>query len=265
MKKIFSLMIFTVSASLMYSQVGIGTPSPVTSAVLDITSSNKGVMIPNVALTAVNSKAPLAGNLVDGTMVFNTATSGTGDNKVFPGVYIWSADKWNYPSELGLSKSKAVKFTSSSASTTNFNPATVASPVNIDIFSAQVFNDDSSVFEKVSNYELRVKQAGLYLISVNLALKQVPAVEESRVSDYIYLNLDGALASSKIITLVPQYDPAKVNINGRFAFGSNSYINAAAGQIITLQSARYKNGTDYNGVVNFDGTNLSSITIVKIQ
>ncbi|MCJ7936339.1 MAG: hypothetical protein MUW56_22565 [Chryseobacterium sp.] len=162
-------------------------------------------------------------------------------------------------------KAKAVKFTNSTVSITNFNSPTTTAPTNIDIFNTSVFNDDSNIFEKIDNYQLRVKQSGLYLVSLSLALRQNPATQGSQVYDYIFFNLDGSLASSSIATLSPQYDPSRVNIGGRFAFNSNSYINITAGQILTLQSRRWLNGTTYNGIVNFDNVSLSSVRIVKLK
>lgn len=265
MKNIFSILFICIFITNLFGQVGVGTTAPVSSSVLDITSTNKGVLIPRVALSSVNDKSPLTGDIPDGTLVFNTTKSGSGANIVIPGVYIWMGNKWNFPAEIGMVKSKAVKYTNSASSTTNFNPATVSEPVNIDIFNTEVFNDDPSIFEKINDYQLRIKEPGLYLISLNLALRQNPAVDNSRLSDYLYFNLDGNLASSKIITLVPQYDPDNIDINGRFAFGSNSYINVSANQILTLQSSRYKDGANYNGTVNFDTVSLSSLTIIKIQ
>ncbi|MGG5210027.1 hypothetical protein ACQWU4_13940 [Chryseobacterium sp. MIQD13] len=265
MKNIFKLLLICFCTSKAFGQVGIGTTAPATSSALDITSSNKGVLIPKVELTAKNLKSPLAGNIPDGTMVFNTLRSGTGADVLIPGIYVWMNNKWNFPAELGTAESKAVKFASSPASTTNFNPATVASPVGIDIFNSAVFNDDAAMFEKIDDYQLKINQSGLYLVSLNLALKQAPAVDQSRLSDYIYFNLNGNLASAKVITLVPQYNPGDINIGGRFAFGLNSYIQVTAGSVLTLRSQRYKDGADYNGILNFDGVSTSSVTIVKIQ
>ncbi|GAA4166050.1 hypothetical protein GCM10022217_39100 [Chryseobacterium ginsenosidimutans] len=265
MKKLLIIGFSIFSTLYLKSQVGIGTPSPATSAVLDITSTNKGTLFPRVALIATNNKAPLSGNIPNGTLVFNTASNGTDATAVFPGVYQWNNTEWIYPSALGEPKGKAVKFTNSASSTTNFNSATIASPTNIDIFTTLSFNDDTNIFEKINDYQLRIKQAGLYLVSVNLALKQNPAVQDSEVYNYIYFNLDGTLASSSIATLPPQYNPGRININGRFAFSSNSYVYATAGQILTLHSKRWKDGSTYNGTVNFDTNSLSSVTIIKLK
>lgn len=266
MKKIiFGTIFIFLSINNFFSQVGIGTTLPANSSALDVSSANKGVLIPRVALVDKNTKSPLTGNIPNGTMVFNTVKAGTGVASVFPGVYVWYVNEWVIPAMLGKDKAKTVKFNNSNSSTTNFNPATVANPVNIDIFSALVFNDDPLLFEKLNDYQIRINKAGLYLISVNLALKQNPAVNNSLLYDYIHFNLDGTLASANISTLVPQNNPANVDISGRFVFESTSYIYTTAGQILTLQSTRGQDGTSYNGNVNFDTVSLSSVTIIKLQ
>ncbi|MEI6866296.1 MAG: hypothetical protein V5787_09700, partial [Flavicella sp.] len=73
-----------------YSQVGIGTNSPNESAMLDIVSSDQGVLIPQIALTSLlDSKAISNGN-VESLLVYNTST--TGD--VTPGYYYWYVNSW---------------------------------------------------------------------------------------------------------------------------------------------------------------------------
>lgn len=266
MKKfIFATIFVFLSINYFFSQVGIGTITPANSSVLDVTSTDKGVLIPRVALVDKNTKTPLTGNIPNGTMIFNTVKAGIGAATVFPGVYVWYANEWVIPAMVGKEKAKAVKFNNSSSSTTNFNPATVASPVNIDIFNSIVFNDDSAIFEKIDDYQIRINASGLYLVSANLALKQNPAVNNSLLYDYIHFNLNGTLASANISTLVTQNNPTNVNVDGRFVFESTSYIYATAGQVLTLQSTRGQDGTNYNGIVSFDTVSLSSVTIIKLQ
>jgi hypothetical protein len=83
--------------------VGVGTNAPNGTAKLDISSTTKGVSIPNVALTATNSPSPItkgdntaasAGEIKVGLMVYNTATTGTVPNNVTPGYYYWDGAKW---------------------------------------------------------------------------------------------------------------------------------------------------------------------------
>lgn len=84
---VLTLICFT---SLLVAQVGIGTTTPDLSAMLDIESTNSGILIPRVELIATNSQVPIAAPTPEtGLMVFNTATDGTAPNNVTPGFYYW--------------------------------------------------------------------------------------------------------------------------------------------------------------------------------
>lgn len=63
MKKIFFL--FTLLGGVMYSQVGVGTTTPHSSAILDITSTNKGLLMPRMTDVQRNAIA----NPADGLMI----------------------------------------------------------------------------------------------------------------------------------------------------------------------------------------------------
>ncbi|WP_336066993.1 hypothetical protein [Mesoflavibacter sp. CH_XMU1404-2] len=100
MKRIFTkkntLVLFAfLSFYYSYSQVGIGTTAP--RGAVDIASTTQGLVFPNVALvntiteTAVN---PQGGSIPTGTVVYNTATSGTSPNNVAPGLYYWNGSRW---------------------------------------------------------------------------------------------------------------------------------------------------------------------------
>ncbi|MCK4664409.1 MAG: tail fiber domain-containing protein [Bacteroidales bacterium] len=63
--------------------------SPDASAMLDVKSLTKGMLVPRVALiTTVN---PIGGTKPDGLLVWNTSTSGTYD---IPGFYFWNGADW---------------------------------------------------------------------------------------------------------------------------------------------------------------------------
>jgi hypothetical protein len=61
-----------------------------------ILSGAKGLLIPNLVLTAANAYAPATGTTVDGLIIYNTATAGVSPNNVLPVYYYWSAtsSKW---------------------------------------------------------------------------------------------------------------------------------------------------------------------------
>jgi hypothetical protein len=73
--------------------VGIGIATPAASAKLDVTSTNSGVLIPRLALTAANLAGPVAAPATS-LLVYNTATAGAGINAVTPGYYYWNGTRW---------------------------------------------------------------------------------------------------------------------------------------------------------------------------
>lgn len=92
MRKITQLLILLLSQT-TFSQIGIGTTSPNSNAVLDISSSNSGVLIARIPLQNTATASPLSAH-VAGMMVYNTATSGAGNTLVQPGFYYNDGSQW---------------------------------------------------------------------------------------------------------------------------------------------------------------------------
>lgn len=78
-----------------WGQVGIESTLP--KGALDIGSTTTGVVYPTVSLSDINTETisnPNAPNLVAGTIVYNTNSSGSGDGSVYPGLYFWNGTEW---------------------------------------------------------------------------------------------------------------------------------------------------------------------------
>jgi len=71
--------------------------APNASAMLDISSTDKGILIPRVTLTANNSISPITAP-ADALLIYNTATAGVAPNNVIPGYYYWNtaSGKWKW-------------------------------------------------------------------------------------------------------------------------------------------------------------------------
>lgn len=82
---------FVVDAA---GDVGINAYPVTVSAALEITATNKGLLIPRVALSATNNNTPVGASVVEGLLVYNTATSGVSPNNVVPGFYYWDGAQW---------------------------------------------------------------------------------------------------------------------------------------------------------------------------
>jgi hypothetical protein len=79
--------------------VGIGTTAPHSAAILQLQATDKGFLPTQVALSSAISWSPLVGTPVNGMLVYNTATAGTGANAVSPGYYYWRDGRWRRFSE----------------------------------------------------------------------------------------------------------------------------------------------------------------------
>ncbi len=66
---------------------------PEASAGLDVDFSDKGLLIPRIALEAANSASPIASPSTS-LLIYNTATAGTAPTNVFPGYYFWNGAIW---------------------------------------------------------------------------------------------------------------------------------------------------------------------------
>jgi regulator of replication initiation timing len=94
------LVVGLLSACLHAQSVGIGTATPHPSARLHISDNARGLLIPNVALTATNVAAPVT-NPATSLLVYNTNTAGTGATAVSPGFYYWDGNRNQWVRLLG--------------------------------------------------------------------------------------------------------------------------------------------------------------------
>lgn len=74
-----------------FGQIGIGTPSP--NGALDITSTNDGLLIPRLNLSATNVATIITPTISE--LVYNLFTSAAGPNQVTPGFYYWTGSSWS--------------------------------------------------------------------------------------------------------------------------------------------------------------------------
>ncbi|MBN2730707.1 MAG: tail fiber domain-containing protein [Bacteroidales bacterium] len=81
---------FVIDAS---GDVGIQAYPVSVSAALEVGGTNRGVLIPRIALTATNSASPVASPATS-LLVYNTATAGVAPNNVIPGYYYWDGAQW---------------------------------------------------------------------------------------------------------------------------------------------------------------------------
>ena len=82
-------LIAALSTNAQSVKMGINPTSINSNSALEIEATNKGLLIPRLALVAITNPAPLTASLPDGMMVYNNGTA------VRQGLYYWSASRWN--------------------------------------------------------------------------------------------------------------------------------------------------------------------------
>jgi hypothetical protein len=83
--------------------VGINNNNPNPAAMLDIVSSDKGIMIPRVALTSRLVAAPVV-NPTNSLLIYNTANAGSANTVVSPGYYYWDTNRWRKLADLRVDR-----------------------------------------------------------------------------------------------------------------------------------------------------------------
>ncbi len=86
----FCLLIFV--AGISNAQIGINTIDPDPTAILDIKSTNSGLLIPRVALSGPNDTTTIAGDKPESLLIYNTSSAGG----LTPGFFYWDGtDSWD--------------------------------------------------------------------------------------------------------------------------------------------------------------------------
>jgi len=89
MKSLLFLLLSAFAITEIYPQVGIGTVVPDSNSALDVTATDKGLLIPRVALSATTATTPLSAHIA-GMTIYNTATV----SDVTPGFYYNNGARW---------------------------------------------------------------------------------------------------------------------------------------------------------------------------
>jgi hypothetical protein len=87
------LLAFVTISQAQSTGIGIGTTAPAASAILDLTSTNKGILLPRVGLDNINDVTHIPSPITS-LLIYNTTSGGSPPNNVDPGFYYWSGSVW---------------------------------------------------------------------------------------------------------------------------------------------------------------------------
>lgn len=87
---ILALSCFSIVGNAQNVAINSTGAAPNASALLDLAASNKGFLVPRVALSVTTSNSPIGASVATSLLVYNTATV----SDVTPGFYYWDSSKW---------------------------------------------------------------------------------------------------------------------------------------------------------------------------
>jgi hypothetical protein len=153
MKKItlnFYTIVFITMVNMVHAQIGIGTTSP--NGSLDVTSTNDGLLIPRVALSATNVATVITPTTSE--LVYNTFTSALGPNQVSPGYYYWNGAAWIKLATGNTNNDWSVTGNSGTVAGTNFIGTTDAIDFRIKTGGADRWNFSNANNGQLQSYSL---------------------------------------------------------------------------------------------------------------
>ena len=269
MKKIFSLSLFVfICFSFSFAQnVGINADAslPNSSAMLDVKSTSKGMLIPRVALTGT-ADATTISSPATSLMVYNTAAAGLGTTAVVAGYYYWDGAAWVRmvsSTSTGNSTNKTlIPFASGSSftiTTTAPGASRQAGVVGFGNSNTAAINNTGSIdLTSGPNYAFVVPSSGsITEISGFLSITVGSTATPTTVTCLLYLSTGSNNTFTPISgTSVQLGNPLLGPLSGYIGTGSLSGLNipvAAGARILMVVSANNSFGSNSNITGYFSG------------
>ena len=250
--KVFLLILlsltFYLSPFSCFAQVSINSTgaNPDASAGLDVSFTDKGLLIPRVALTQTTSSSPITSPATS-LLVYNTATI----NDVTPGYYYWNGSRW-------------VRIAGNGAcNTANY----VLKSNGTDATCSQIFDNGTNVGIGTTNPITKLEVQGNILASngyVSSANTNTWANHDIFVAaitehpSFVGLRARGTLASP----VYPSTNDILLTVTGRDMIdGYNGYggnLNAFGGGSIEFRAEENFSGTNKGTYITFNTTNIGS-------
>ncbi len=237
---IICLLLFPLLAS---AQVGIGTSSPDVSTVLDVSATDKGVLIPRMTTTERDAILSPANGLI----IYNTDTDRIQLNTNTPATPIWQALSAAPVAAAIIGDS--MKYSNNDV-TTDVNPA---SSIDLPLFGTNNWNDNTALYV-VSGNQVVITQTGRYEVIVNASLQNATATDRNAPEIRIELNGTGigSYGSTGYMRSANGHEESSLHIR--------EIIEVSANQILTVGIVRSAN----SGAVNLRSAGTSNIYIEKI-
>lgn len=149
--RFFLKVLIFLTCSSSFAQLGVGTTDPNASAQLDVTSVDKGILMPRIALGSLTDNSTITNGNVESLLVYNTSNV----SNLTPGYYYWANATWNrlaLQEEIDALPQNVISTNGSITGTAN-DAALVAMDLEVKV-------DDISIEVDATN-GLQLKDAGI--------------------------------------------------------------------------------------------------------
>lgn len=250
MKKIFIIISIAV-VSIVKAQVGINTTTPNLSSMLDIVSSDKGVLFPQYELVSLTNNTSPVNNPVKGSIIYN---KGTGISNYPKGYFYWTGSAWermlmnNEVDQIlrvqvfgGTSGQPIIIPSGTGNNIVSFNSTGIINTIPGVTFSGgqnitlpagtyrvdvtlDCYNDSTSVAAFITNYSFFVVNAGIVNTS-NTLLTDLKTGTQISGSGYAPGKIQGYKFTYILQLPVSQSVRLMLNHGNGFSEGGNTYAN----------------------------------------
>ena len=250
-KKVLIVILLSAVISIPASAQNVGInstgASPDASAMLDISSTNKGLLIPRVALTATNAAGPVTSPTTS-LLVYNTATAGTAPDNVIPGYYYWNGTSWISLTTTSNNSNWTLTGNTGTNADNNFIGTT---------------DDADLVFKTDATEVMRLYSGGGAELNAGAGSDGTSAIYASGdYNNYLEINVqnlsNGNLASSDIVATADNGDSLSVYVDmginsGGYSNGNSNILNGPNLAYVYAHGKDFKigNGTPNRNLIFF--------------
>jgi len=266
------VILFIASATFGQQKIKDGTVTsgslPDPNAIIELESSNKGLLLPRVALTATNIWGLASGTThIAGMTVYNTATNGTGATAVTPGYYYNDGEKWVRLADAGNFWS--VVGNEGTNSGDNFLGTTDNASLSVRTNSLERMVVDSvgnvGISTRKSDARLRVGDASLSAIPFPLLTSNV--IFADSINDFPDPSaINCFITNLGILNATTNHNQINGGVNGVVLQGSADIntLNGAANAVLNFNTGTLGFPTGVQGIIlNFNSGTIQEAAAVS--
>ncbi|MCU7613574.1 hypothetical protein N0B16_03910 [Chryseobacterium sp. GMJ5] len=212
---VLSVLIFlSLKPNSLLAQVGIGTTTPHDSSILHLKSSNKGLLLPSVAITSATDTATIV-SPATGLLIWVDGTGGLTP----AGLYYWNNSQWNFISSSGAGINAATAWNTNATNPGTSSGASTALSLGTSTYDDLVFKINNTIAGRLGTNGSVLFGTGTTSFQNGVAIGTNAAANNN---ESIAVGSNSSAAGFQSLAL--GYT-AKTNSNNETALGNNAQTN----------------------------------------